>query len=79
MAASMNWRQILNDHKLFQSLKKSLDKIKPELDSKDTLAIHDGEIFVWNPYNSSILTTNLKLLVGKNESSQSIFQVCANK
>ena len=77
MAASIDWRQVLNKHRIFKQLQSCLGKVKPEIESKSILTIHDGQLFVWNAYNSTILTINLKLLVGKSETeiSEDTFQV----
>ena len=68
MAASCNWRRNLNDHSIFTKLRGNVEHFPNHIDSTNILCIKDGEIFIWDAYNSCILTTNIKFLVGKNES-----------
>ena len=75
MAASSAWRTVLNKHQIFDELRKYKDDQKLLIDSTNILAIQDGEIFVWDSYNSHLLTTNLKNLVQRDEKSP-VFQVC---
>ena len=63
MAASSGWRFRLNQHKIFDILVEHKEDITSGTDSKDLLAVKDGDLFVWSSYNQSLLTTNLKNLV----------------
>ena len=65
MAASMNWCQKLNQHKLFEHLRQDGQKIQKEESirgSKNLLALKDTDLFVYNEVDRSILHTNLKNL-----------------
>ena len=67
----------MNNHSIFSYLRDVQHDSKPELEAQNIFAISNGEIFVWNHFNSSIITFNLKFLIGKteNEANASSFQV----
>ncbi len=66
-ASSGSWRKHLNKHPIFDVLRANRDDLKKATDSKELLVIKDGELYLWNPYNACILTTNLKPMVQKTE------------
>ena len=63
----MSWRKNLNNHAIFSHLRESQHKQILLNKSQHILALHDGEIFIWNHCNSSIATCNLKYLIGKSQ------------
>ena len=66
MAASSLWRKFLNENDIFKLLRKNCEKNTVTPNSKDVVAVTDGELFVWDACSNSVLTTNLKLLAMKS-------------
>ena len=56
----MDWRRVLRESDIFKCLRQNADKIKIGNDSKYLTAFKDSVLFVWNAYESCLLTANLK-------------------
>ena len=67
MATSIAWRNRLKNHKIFD-FDESQKDTNSRNECKNIITIKDGEIFVWDSFNVSVRTTNLKSLIRKNES-----------
>ena len=75
MAAPGAWRKLLNGHPIFDVLRQSREKLPKAKDCKGLLDIRDGELYLWNSYNSNLLTANLKCLGQKTQSDRVTHQV----
>ena len=73
MAASTSWRTALNQHPIFDSLREYQDDRGSNNDSRRLMVVQDGELYIWNPHTTCVLTTDLKLLQQNPE--QQSFQV----
>lgn len=66
MAVSKVWCSKLIHHKIFDVLKKNSAKGHSQAgydnEVRNLITIKDGEIFVWDAYNASLLTTNIRRL-----------------
>lgn len=65
MAATLNWTKHLNFHSLFETLRKKKQPGRKNNESQNIISVKDGELFVWNQFESCVYTTNLKHLIGK--------------
>lgn len=77
----LKWQERLPEHPLFQELSYPDDRTSSRINeysqeraTKNILIENDGEIFVWNSGEKSLLTANLKNLHFENERSDE-FQV----
>jgi 1,2-phenylacetyl-CoA epoxidase PaaB subunit len=67
MAEKLRWMEELSQHPLFQTVLECYDKENANTEARNLLAERDGEIFIWVPSKSRILTTNLKNILFENE------------
>lgn len=62
MAAPMDWRKTLNNHKIFCHLRELKDKIQKEEDCQRWMVVYDGQLYLWNPYKAVVHTANIRSL-----------------
>ncbi|EDO39277.1 predicted protein, partial [Nematostella vectensis] len=67
MADKLQWLVNLPEHPLFKELSRSRGKRAEASISRNVVVERDGEIFVWSPSRSHVLTANLKNLKFENE------------
>ncbi|XP_074641709.1 nucleoporin 88-like [Tubulanus polymorphus] len=60
--AAPSWRKILNDHEIIHNLRITNEHIATSLKIKNLIALHDGDIYIWNSYSACISTINLKFI-----------------
>ena len=70
MAASMDWRKLLENHAIFEKLRESINIKSSFAHSKRLILMNDGIIFVWDNYNSCLQCANVKTLIGKAQDYQ---------
>lgn len=75
MAASTTWRKVLNEHSIFDVLRQTNGDLKSPKECRSWIEVCDGELYLLNAYNSSILTTNLKCLGQKCQPDRVPYQV----
>lgn len=71
----MHWRTVLKDQPIFRKLRESQARSKRQSDSRNILALNDGDLFVWDAHKSCIYTSNLKLLLNSGKETPCQVQI----